>query len=126
MSDQITKQGQAVAKKLKLVERKILLWTADALGEEAKPVEKESRDRTPVLTGALRDSHEIGDPEVKGKNAMVTISVGGASAPYAAAVHENMEGANAKFLQSSAFEAKKFIPEGIARRVNISMRRALG
>lgn len=113
-----------VRRKLEFLAKGILPEAARALAEEAKTIEKESRRRTPVDTGALRDSHKISDPEIRGKNAQVVISVGGPSAPYAVAVHESMENANRKFLQSVVFEARVWLPPAYARRINV--RRLLG
>ncbi len=59
-----------------------------ALYMEAQIEATESRRRTPVLSGALRDSHHVTQPEIVGDDISVMIQVGGVSAPYAIYVHE--------------------------------------
>ncbi len=76
---------------------------------EAVLIEQESRNRTPVLTGALRASHETMEPEINGDRILVRIVVGGPAAPYAVEVHEKVEiphrNGRSKFLQSAMEEA---------------------
>jgi len=94
-----------------------------ALVAEAKPIEQESRRRTPVESGALRDSHRISKPEVRGGVASVAIGVGDASTPYATAVHESMEATHAsgqpKFLQAATFDAKPTLAAKLGKRINL-------
>lgn len=84
-----------------------------ALYADAQQIEAVSRSRTPVLTGALRDSHETILFEGE---ARVTITVGGSDAPYAIYVHENLSAnhpiGQAKFLETALLEA---VPEMAGR-----------
>jgi hypothetical protein len=53
-------------------------------------IEKPAKeDYVPVMFGALRSSIQTLPPEVTTRGASVTVSAGGAAAPYARAVHEN-------------------------------------
>ncbi len=94
-----------------------------ALYEEAQIEKNESMRRTPVDTGALRASHEVSAPVIAGHDISVTISVGGASAPYAIYVHENLEALHptgqAKFLESTILESKPYLARRIAARINL-------
>ena len=47
-----------------------------ALRAEAEGVVEASKARTPVDTGALRDSHRIGSPKVNGKEISLEITAG--------------------------------------------------
>jgi hypothetical protein len=94
-----------------------------ALYEEAKIEEKESRERTPVLTGALRASHETSKPRID-RDISVTIRVGGPSAPYALPVHENLDAfhkvGQAKFLESTLLESAPYMAQRIAKRIDLN------
>lgn len=94
-----------------------------ALYEEALIVEQTSRGRTPVLTGALRASHETSLPSLSRDSVEVTISVGGPAAPYAVAVHEKVEVRHpvgqAKFLESAVLESIPTLPERLAARIKL-------
>lgn len=61
-----------------------------ALREEAEEISAKSQENTPVQYGALKGSHQVGEPTVEAGKIGVTISVGGPSAPYALAVHEHL------------------------------------
>ena len=112
-----------VRRNLERLAKGILAEAGRALAEEAKPIEKESRRRTPVETGRLRDTHRISEPELSGDVVSVAIGVGDASTPYAIFVHEDPEGANAKFLQSAAFDAKPTLAARFGKQ--IKLRRAM-
>jgi hypothetical protein len=91
-----------------------------AMFEEMKLIAKVSQERTPVLTGSLRESHIV----QLDKDAMiVTISVGGPDAPYALYVHENLDAfhevGQAKFLESAVLEALPGLGDRIAERVDL-------
>ena len=98
-----------------------------ALVAEAKRIEKESRERTPVDTGALRDTHRVSDPKIRGGVVSVAIGVGDSSTPYAVAVHERMEtthpSGRSKFLQSAAFDAAPSLAAKLGKQINL--RRAM-
>jgi len=48
-------------------------------------------DQTPFLTGNLRDSLHVTEPEITPGRIKVIIGAGGPGAPYAAAVHERTD-----------------------------------
>lgn len=94
-----------------------------ALFEEAEIEATESRRRTPVEFGALRDSTHVTRPEVSSGSVEVTIGVGGPAAPYAIYVHENLENfhpvGQAKFLESTILESRPFMLRRLARRLGL-------
>tara|TARA_R110000824_G_scaffold167181_1_gene343948 strand:- start:6438 stop:6761 length:324 start_codon:yes stop_codon:yes gene_type:complete len=102
----------------------MVLQAGRALVEEAQIEQKESMKRTPVLTGALRASHETSDFTL-GKNTIeVDIKVGGASAPYAVAVHEDLSAfhrvGQAKFLESTIRESAPHMASRVSRRLHLN------
>jgi len=106
---------------MKKLDYKIPLVAAAALYQEALIEQKESMSRTPVDTGALRDSHQTSRPKWKGDNLEVTIKVGGPTASYAVAVHERTEvlheNGQAKFLESTIFDSSRSMLARIAKRM---------
>lgn len=106
-----------------------------ALYEEALEMSAVSQERTPVMTGALRASHTVSEPEYDGdRSVKVVISVGGPSIPYAYRVHENIEanheaphrgpdgqmytcGGEAKFLESAVREGSEGLGGRLAERM---------
>ena len=116
-----------VRRNLERLAKGILAEAGRALAVEAKPIEKESRKRTPVSTGALRDTHRISEPEIRGGVASVAIGVGDASTPYAVFVHESIEATHAsgqsKFLQSATLDAKPSLAAKLGKQINL--RRAM-
>ena len=80
----------------------------------------ECKRRTPVDTGALRDSIHVVGPLQDGKTITTVIVAGGPSAPYAAEVHENLwvfhKVGGAKFIESVLRESAKSILGRISRR----------
>jgi hypothetical protein len=96
--------------------------------EEGSIEMKESMKRTPVLTGALRASHELKGPSYSGRNIEVKITVGGPAAQYAGPVHEDLEAdhkvGQAKFLESTLRESGPFLPIRVAKRVDWNRRRS--
>lgn len=115
--------GQVVARLVALA-KKLPNQVARAMYEEALIEMKESMERTPVLTGALRGSHVTQLPKIEGDTISVTIEVGGPSAPYALYVHEDMDAyhkvGQAKFLESVIMESAKDMPRRIASRVDLN------
>lgn len=70
-------------------------------------------DQTPHVTGHLRDSIHITEPEISPGRIKLTIGAGGPEAPYAAAVHERMDAyheppTKAKFIEDPL---KEDLPE---------------
>lgn len=112
-----------VVARLQALARKMPNEIARALYEEALIEQKESMRRTPVLTGALRASHQVLSPVINRGDVSVSIVVGGPAAPYAWEVHENIDAEHkngqSKFLESTIMESRPFIPERIARRIEL-------
>ena len=116
-----TKDVQA---RLAKFQKALIFQAGRALVEEAQIEQKESMKRTPVLTGALRASHETSDFTL-GKNTIeVDIKVGGASAPYAVAVHEDLSAfhrvGQAKFLESTIRESAPHMASRVSRRLHLN------
>ena len=111
-----------VARRLLSVAAAIPVRAGAALFQEAQIERAESMRRTPVDTSALRGSHEVIGPMYRGRDISVSIQVGGAAAPYAIPVHENLEafhpkGGQAKFLESTINESRPHIVARVARRM---------
>lgn len=92
-----------------------------ALRAEAEIEMTEAKRRTPVDTGALRDSGFVDGPN----NGEVTLTFGGPAAPYAVEVHENLEAyhddGQAKFLEGAVMEALPYLVERVAERMNVDI-----
>lgn len=82
---------------------------ARALYTEANKIFMESQAQVPIDTGALRASGMVSKPYISGTTVMVEIGYGGAAAPYAAIVHEDLEAnhevGKAKFLEDPLSQA---------------------
>lgn len=100
-----------------------------ALYQEAQIEMTEAKRRTPVDTGRLRASGRVAEPVRVGRRVTVTLSFGGAAAPYAVFVHENLlanhasppfGGGQAKFLESTLDESAPHMAERLERRVNLN------
>lgn len=95
-----------------------------ALYQEALIEQKEAMQRCPVATGTLRGSHETSLPDLSGGEISVTISAGGPAAPYAAAVHYNLEAyhpvGEALWLERTLIESKPFIGQRVANRIDLN------
>ena len=109
---------------IKKLDHTIPLVAAAALYQEALVEQKKSMKRTPVDTGALRDSHQTSLPRRKGQNLEVTIKVGGPAAGYAVIVHEDMEAKHevgeAKFLENTIKESAPSLLARIAKRMKLN------
>lgn len=97
-----------------------------ALYEEAVQTADVSKTLTPVDTGALRASHTVSEPVISDNEVSVKIGVGGPSAHYAVAVHEDMTAnhkvGQAKFLQLAVFQRAKTMAMRIAQRIAMKLR----
>ena len=85
---------------------------------EATQVFDRSQDIVPIDTGALRSSGVVDQPAVEGNEIFVAIRYGGAAAPYAAVVHENLEAyhappTQAKYLEQPLVERLDEISDGL-------------
>lgn len=95
-----------------------------AAKEELKIEKKESQRRTPYKTGALHDSHEIIEPEVRAGKVFTGLTAGNeVTESYDVIVHEDLEMfhpvGQAKFLESTWLEAAPHLADRIARRVEL-------
>jgi hypothetical protein len=107
---------------MSIVAREIPKEVGAALQEEMRIEMREAQRRTPVLTGALRDSFKLSGPKIDSRgNASVEITCGGRSAPYAGYVHENLEAhhrvGQAKFLESTLRESSPHMALRVSRRI---------
>jgi hypothetical protein len=113
-----------VQARLKKFRKSLVLQAGRALVEEAQVEQKESMKRTPVDTGALRASHETSDFTLGKDTIEVSIKVGGASAPYAVAVHEDLSAfhkhGQAKFLESVIRESAPHMASRVSRRLHMN------
>lgn len=118
---------KAMRRKMAALSAKIPDAVGAALYSEALIEMAESMMRTPVDTGALRASHETMKPEYANARTeiSVTIKVGGPAAPYALAVHEDMEAfhrtGEAKFLENTIKESAPFIGKRVAARLKAAL-----
>jgi hypothetical protein len=115
------KGARELKKKLEALRDGLPSQLAAALYTEAVIIEHTSRERTPVLTGALRASHETLEPVETQDEVSCTIQVGGPAIPYAIKIHESVEMfhrvGQAKFLESAVLEAKRGLAQRIAQRL---------
>lgn len=122
MSDEF----KVIIENVRGLKRGLMKETAAALYETSKDVMALSKEMTPVLTSALKNSHAIVDdePKVEGDKVSVTIEVGGPAAPYAIYVHENLEARHpvgqAKFLEYAVLAYHDDLPGLIARRIDLA------
>lgn len=101
---------------------------AQALYEEAQLIFAESQRLVPVDTGSLRSSGNVTLPQPSaGGGVEVTIGYGGAAAPYAAFVHENLNARHngaqqAKYLEVPVARAVPDMQQRISDRVERLMK----
>ena len=90
----------------------------NAVRAESEIIMTEAKRRTPVLTGALRESGNVTGPDGDGD---VVLGFGGPATPYAVYVHENLEAyhrvGRAKFLESAVMDALPNLADRVGRRV---------
>ncbi len=103
--------------------REDLLWNAGrAAYQLAEEIMTDSKEIVPVDKGILMNSGYVPAPVVQGSLITVELGYGGAAAPYAATVHEMMDGhvhwtrpgSGPKYLETP-FKAKQgLLPERVA------------
>lgn len=95
-----------------------------ALYKESQIELTEVKRRTPVDLGTLRASEFVEGPSRQGTRIYTKIVAGGASAPYAIYVHEDLEAfhkvGQAKFVESVILESRPFMGARIARRLSLA------
>lgn len=98
--------------------------TGQALYAETELMATEVKRRTPVDTGSLRAGIHVIGPEVEGRTMRTAIVAGGAAAPYALFVHEDLTAhhptGQAKFIESVFDENRGSILHRIGARVKAS------
>lgn len=108
---------------LKEVARTILEQLAAALYQEGLRILKLAQERTPVHTGALRDSARISQPQISDKEISITLSFGDETVTYAISVHEKINvrhiSGRSKFLESVLLEESMRIVHNIAIAVQL-------
>ncbi len=99
--------------------QKIWYRVADAFYQEALRIMEIAKSRTPVRSGALRDSGIVFPPEISQNEIRITMSFGGDSITYAIVVHERLDVVHvigqAKFLESVMLEEMGSILPNILR-----------
>ena len=94
-----------------------------ALFRRGEAVMKRAKDLTPVDTGTLRNSGTVNQPEIEGNQVSVTIGFGGAAAPYAVFVHEDMTKRHpvgqAKFLEEPLREEERDFDRNLAADIRL-------
>ena len=92
-----------------------------ALYQEAELIMTTAKERTPIKTGALRSSGHVKAPTRTRSQVSVRLGFGGTAAPYAIAVHENLNAyhrvGRAKFLESAIVDALPTLAPKIMLRV---------
>jgi len=78
------------------INQQVLQACARAATETAAAVQDESQRNVPVITGRLKNSSVASSAVITGNRAKAKV---GYQAPYAAQVHENLEGRKPKFLE---------------------------
>lgn len=111
-----------VEKRLAQLADDLVNQAGHALRVEGELIMTEAKKRTPVDTGALRASGHVTGPD-DSKSQKVRLAFGGAAAPYAVFVHENLNARHhvgrAKFLESAALEAAPKMADRIAKRIGL-------
>lgn len=112
-------------RRLRALGDRILPAAASALHQEHERIMTEAKTRTPVETGALRNSGRVSSPEIRGS---VVISEGGfgdSAVKYAIHVHERLDlrhpVGQAKFYESVVLEAAS----GMEARLGQALRSAI-
>jgi hypothetical protein len=109
-----------VAANLTALTAKVPLVVQAALREEAEIEMTEAKKRTPVDLGALRSSGTVTTSR-SGTSVRAELGFGGAAAPYAIYVHEDLDAyhkvGDAKFLESTIRESAPHMPARVAANV---------
>jgi len=127
LDSNITASSKAMAERLGMIAAKAPRALGGALYREAQGVMAQALPLTPILTGALRRSGHVDEPEITGSGAFVTLGFGGDAAPYAVYVHENLTARHtpptqAKFLEQPLNDAV----DGMADRLAVEAGKAMG
>lgn len=97
---------------------------AKALKAEMNIEKREVIQRTPKLTGALRDSIEVLEPVIEGREVSCQMTAGDDDVNYAVVVHENLEVdhpvGQAKYMESVLNESGPHMADRLARRLSMN------
>lgn len=120
---------EKLQKMLKVGGQQAMTATARALYTEANKIFFDSQAQVPIDTGALRASGMVTKPYFVGNTATVEIGYGGAAAPYALIVHEDLEAnhevGKAKFLEDPLTKAIPELGKSVANSVEQLLKGAL-
>lgn len=96
---------------------------AGALLVETEIEAAECKRRTPVDTGALRNSIHVVGPSVRGRTISTAIVAGGPAAPYALIVHEDLDAfhptGEAKYIERPLMESAPNFAARVGRRAGV-------
>ena len=121
----VTIEAKVKSNKFRTIQGAVIRDLADALYVEAELIMTDSKaNYVPVDTGQLRNSGTVLRPEITSNQVSVTLGYGGASAPYAAKIHEAPprwgQGKNkylSKPLNKASAGMTQRLSDAIARRV---------
>ena len=109
--------GRAIDSALLKYRDEIIRVCMDAVQETAYDVVEEAKAMTPVDTGTLQRSAQAGGPWRQWETAEAEA---GYTAPYAAKVHEDMEGRMPKFLEKAVISVgprlRRYVVKGLRRK----------
>ncbi len=94
---------------------------SQAVFMEAQSVLNESKKIVPVDTGVLKNSGKVEKPTIREAGVSVEVTYGGAAAPYALIVHEDLNarhapGKSAKYLEIPALQRKPLFTRNVKMR----------
>jgi len=111
----------AMKQRLKNLSRATIQDAAIALNEEHELLMTVAKRRTPVMTGSLRASGHVQPVQITGHDVVSQGGFGGAAAPYALYVHENLNSRHpvgqAKFYESAFNEALRGMANRLAKHI---------
>lgn len=115
---------EAVVVKIKGISPKVVTAVRRGVWRHATEVGNRALEYTPKDLGILRGSKVVTLPEVKGNEIVSEVGFGGAAAPYAVIVHEDMRtkrwttaGTGPKYLERAHLEEAGKLEERIGEEV---------
>jgi hypothetical protein len=114
-----------MSRKIQELKERFPKEVGQAIQEELAIEMAESKKRTPVKTGKLRDSHRVMATDYRGNKIIGKIVVG-EGLDYGVRVHEDLHAfhphGQAKFLESTILESARHMSARIARRIRLSVK----
>jgi hypothetical protein len=98
VAENLDEVQDAIAEALDEMAREVVEATGRASWDTSVEVMADAKSQTPVDTGRLLASAEVGGPYVENESASSEV---GYTAPYASIVHEDMQGRHPKFLENA-------------------------